>query len=126
MCIPSVVVRQRPAKSISPSIVRKRLSKHVPATTNTRNNKRIVGCVCLWICLRVCIPLSFVGNNSVETFPRQQRNFGGVVFQSVHVVSKECRRLVLPKISSSLIYRSGHMYNGNLFITRSTRNSSFL
>jgi hypothetical protein len=74
---------------------------NVPTATNTRNNSRIVGRVIfyavrvipkgsLWVCL--CIPPSLLGNNSVNTFPRQWR-IGGVVFYAVRVVSKESRRL---------------------------------
>jgi hypothetical protein len=39
-----------------------------------------------------CIPLSFLDNGSVNTFPRQRRIVGGVVFCAVHVVSKESRQ----------------------------------
>jgi hypothetical protein len=74
MCIPPIVERQR-------------LGKHVPAAKNIRNNGRNVGRVCLWVCL--CIPLSLLGNNSVKTFPRQRRIVRGVVFYTIHVVSKE-------------------------------------
>jgi hypothetical protein len=42
---------------------RQRLGKHVPGEMNTRNNRRIVGRVCLWVYL--CILLSLLGNNSV-------------------------------------------------------------
>jgi hypothetical protein len=48
---------------------------------------------------RVCISLSFLGNSSVKTFPRQRRIFGSVVFYAVSVASKESRRLVLPGTS---------------------------
>jgi hypothetical protein len=85
MCIPPVVARQR-------------LGKHVPAATNTRNNRRIVERMRVWICL--CIPLLFLGNNSAKTFRRQQRIVGGVVFYVVHVVSKENRRLVPLHVST--------------------------
>jgi hypothetical protein len=40
-------------------------------------------------------PLSLLGNYWVNTFPRQRRIFGGVVFYEIHVVSKESRRLIL-------------------------------
>jgi hypothetical protein len=84
-----------------PVVSRQRLCKHVPAATNTRNNRRIVGPVVfgvvlvaskesLWACL--CIPLSLLGNGSVNTFPRQRRIVEGVVFYAVRVVSKERRR----------------------------------
>jgi hypothetical protein len=81
MCIPPVVASQQ-------------LCKHVPAARNTRNNRRIVGPVCLWVCL--CIPLS-LGKSAVKTFLRQRRIFGGIVFYALRVVSKESRRLVLPR-----------------------------
>jgi hypothetical protein len=65
-------------------VARQRLCQHEPEAMNTCNNKRIVGSVCLWVCL--CIPLSLLGNNSVKTLPRQRRIFGGVVFYTVRVV----------------------------------------
>jgi hypothetical protein len=43
----------------------------------------------LWVCL--CIPLSLLGNGSVNTFPRQRKIVGRVVFYTVRVVSKESR-----------------------------------
>jgi hypothetical protein len=75
---------------------------------NTLNNRRIVGCVILyavrvlskkslWMCL--CIPLSLLGNNSVNTLPRQRRIFGGVVFYAFRVVSNGRRGLILPRTS---------------------------
>jgi hypothetical protein len=54
---------------------RQRLGKQVPATKNTRNNRRIVGLVCL------CISLSLLGINSVKAFPLQRRIFGGFVLR---------------------------------------------
>jgi hypothetical protein len=39
---PPIVARQR-IRKMCPSRARQRLDKHVPATTNTRNNRRIVG-----------------------------------------------------------------------------------
>jgi hypothetical protein len=51
-------------------------------------------------------PLLMLGNGSVNTFPRQRRINGGVVFYAVGVVSKESRRLV-PIRTSCLLYRSG-------------------
>jgi hypothetical protein len=69
---------------------RQRLDKHVPPTTNARNNGRICGLVfntvrvvskeSLWVCV------SLLDNGLVYTFPRQR----GIV-----TVSKESRRLVL-------------------------------
>jgi hypothetical protein len=56
---------------------------------------RIVGCVCLWVCL--CILLSLLGNSSVKTFPRQRRIVVGVVFYAIRVVLKDSVRSVLPR-----------------------------
>jgi hypothetical protein len=50
---------------IPPTVATQKLSKHLRAATNTRNGGRTVGRVCLYI------SLSFLGNNSVKTFPRQ-------------------------------------------------------
>jgi hypothetical protein len=97
MCIPPIVARQR-------------ISKHIPATMNTRNNRRIIGRVVfytvrvvskesLWTCL--CIPLSLLGNGSTNIFPRQRRIVGGVVLYAMQVISKESRRLVLTSTSCS-------------------------
>jgi hypothetical protein len=55
--------------------------------------------------LCLCIPLSLLGNNSVKTFPRQQRIVGGIVFYAVRFVTKERRRAVLPRISFFLKMR---------------------
>jgi hypothetical protein len=78
-------------------VTRQRLSNHVPVAMNTRNNRRIVGRVCLWVCMY--IPLSLLGNNSVKTFSWQWRFVGDVVFCTVRVVSMESRWLVLPRNS---------------------------
>jgi hypothetical protein len=83
-------------KCIPPFTARQRLGKHVPEAKNTRNNRRITGHMCLWVCLY--IPLSLLGNNSVKTFPLQWKIVGGVVFYAVHVVSKESRRLFFPEL----------------------------
>jgi hypothetical protein len=42
--------------------------------------------------VRLCIPLSLLGNGSVNTFPRQRR-IVDVVLYAVHVASKESRRI---------------------------------
>jgi hypothetical protein len=93
---------------VYPSIVaRQRLGRHVPAATNTHNNRiiartvvfytvRVVSKESLWVCL--CIPLSLLDNGSINTFPRQRKIVGGVIFYAVRVVSKESRRLVLTKV----------------------------
>jgi hypothetical protein len=98
-------------KFIHPFGARQRLGKHVPAATNTCNNRKIVGRVCLWVYL--CIPLRLLGNNSVKKFPRQRRIVRrqrrivwGVVFCTVRVVSKESRQLVLPRTYYLCIYNS--------------------
>jgi hypothetical protein len=49
----------------------------------------------------MCISLSLLRNSSVKTSPRQRRIVGGVVFYAIRVVSKESRRLVLPRTSTS-------------------------
>jgi hypothetical protein len=86
-------------------VARQQLPVHVSAATNIRKNRGIVGRVVfyavrvvskksLWVC--VCIPLSLLGNGSVNTFPRQREIAGDVVFYAVRVVSKESGRLILP------------------------------
>jgi hypothetical protein len=63
--------------------------------------------------VRLCIPLSLLGNNSVKTFLRQRKIVGGVVFNAVHVVSKESMRVVLPRTScfiSSSAELSNYLY----------------
>jgi hypothetical protein len=87
-------------KCTPPFVVKQRLCKHVPVAKNTRNSGRIVGRVCLWVCL--CIPLPLLGNNSVNTFPRQRKIVGGVVSYAVHVVCEKSRRLVIPRTSCYL------------------------
>jgi hypothetical protein len=73
----------------------------VPAATNTSNNRRIVGRMCLWVCL--CVPLSMLGSNTVKTFSRQRIIVGGVVFYAVGVLSKESRRLMFPITSCFMV-----------------------
>jgi hypothetical protein len=48
----------------------------------------------------LCIPFWLPGDGSVNTFPRQRIIVGGVVFYVVRVVSRESRRLVLPRTFS--------------------------
>jgi hypothetical protein len=83
-CIPPIVARQRPGKD-------------APAATNIRINtrRRIVRRVSS----DLCIPPPLLGNNSVKKFPRQLRIVGNVVFYATRVVSKEIRRIVLPRTS---------------------------
>jgi hypothetical protein len=80
-----------------PIIPRHRLGKHVPTATNTHN--RIVGRVVFCAFRVIWKSLSLLGSGSVNTFPRQGKIVRGVVFYVVRVVSKESRRLVLPRIS---------------------------
>jgi hypothetical protein len=97
LCILHIVARQRLGKCIPLFGTTQRIGRHVSESTNARNNWRIVGRVCLWVC--VCIHLPLLDNNSVKTFPPHRRAVGGVVFYAVRVLSKESRRLVLPRTS---------------------------
>jgi hypothetical protein len=65
------------------------------------------------------ILLSLLGKGSVNTFPRQRIIDGGVIFCAV-VVSKESRRLVLPRTSCTKICHSIHGERGadDLYQTR--------
>jgi hypothetical protein len=57
----------------------------------------------------VCVsPYRFLGNGSVNTFPWQQRNHGGVVFCAIRVVSKKNRRLVLRRTSYHYLAKIYH------------------
>jgi hypothetical protein len=94
---------------VSPTTVaRQWLSKHIPALSNTHNNRKIVECiifytVCvisiqtLWVSL--CMPLLLLGKSSGNMFPQQWRTVGGIIFSVVHVISKESKQLVLPRTS---------------------------
>jgi hypothetical protein len=64
---------------------------------------------------RVCwsLPVSFLGNNSVKTLPSQRRIVRSVVFSTVRVVSKEIRRLVLPR-TSCIINFAQFLYGSDL------------
>jgi hypothetical protein len=86
-------------KFIPPFGSTQRLGKHVLAATDTCKNRKMFGLVCLCVCL--CIPLSLLGHILVKILPRQGRFVGGVVFYVVRVISKESRRLVVPRISCS-------------------------
>jgi hypothetical protein len=88
-------------KCIPPFIARQRLGRHVPAAANTRNSRRIVGRVYLWVCLCIALSLLF---NSVKTFPWEGRIVGGVVFYAVRVVTKEGRRLIVPRTSCLMLW----------------------
>jgi hypothetical protein len=57
-------------KYTPPLIARQRLGKHVPAAVNTRNSRRIVGHVCLWVC--PCISISLLGYNPPVAFYPQE------------------------------------------------------
>jgi hypothetical protein len=58
--------------------------------------------ISLVLCVCISIPLSLLGNDYVKTLLRQQihnnrRIFGHLMLYVVHVVSKDSRRLVLPR-----------------------------
>jgi hypothetical protein len=65
------------------------------------------------MCLSVPLPLWLVGNDSVKRYRdnentgNRRRNVGSVFFYGVRVVSKECRRLVLPRTSCFEIWNVG-------------------
>jgi hypothetical protein len=59
--------------------------------------------VCVCVCVCVCVSLSLL-DNPVKMFPRQGKSVGSVVFYVVPVVSKENRRLVLPRTTTSLMH----------------------
>jgi hypothetical protein len=98
--VPLSLLGKGSARCILHFIARQRLGKHVPAAANTRNKEELFD-ACL---LSLCIPLSFLGNNSVKTFPRQRRIVGGVVFYAVRLASKESMRVVLPRTSCFLYF----------------------
>jgi hypothetical protein len=83
-------------------VASQRLGEHIPPAKNTCKNWRTVGRVAVWSLSyqrKVCgsvYPPSFLGNGSVNTFPRQRRIVGDVVFYAVRFVSKKSGRLVLP------------------------------
>jgi hypothetical protein len=99
LCIPPIIVRQMLDKM---SLLGNGPANMFPPQNNARNNKIIVGRVCLWVCL--LIPLSLLRNGSVKTFPRQGRIVGGVVFYEVCIVSKESGRLGLPERSVCITF----------------------
>jgi hypothetical protein len=51
MCIPPIVARQTLNKMYLSFIARQRLGEHIAATNNTHNNIRIVGRMCLLVCV---------------------------------------------------------------------------
>jgi hypothetical protein len=77
MCITLSLLGKGSVKCIPPFIAGQQLGKYVPAAVNTLNSRRIVEHVCLWVCQ--CIPLSLLGNNLVNMFPRKRRIIRGVV-----------------------------------------------
>jgi hypothetical protein len=84
---------KRSVNFIPPSTDRQRLGTQVSAAKNACNNRSIVGRVS--VCL--CIPSLFPGNDSVKFFAQKQRIVASFVSYAVHVVSKESRRVVLPR-----------------------------
>jgi hypothetical protein len=97
---------------ISPHIITKqRLDRHVPAPTNTSNDRRSFGHVVfsavrivskesLWVCLSSVVARELLG----KTFSQQRRIVGGIVFYTVFALSKEIRRLILPRTSCYYLY----------------------
>jgi hypothetical protein len=80
-------VRQKYLLSVCvPIVARQQQCNNVPAATNTRNKRKMVG----YMCLDLCILLSLLGNSSVS---KQRRIVGCVFFYAVHVVSYESRRI---------------------------------
>jgi hypothetical protein len=79
--------------------------KNVTAATNTYAIEELLDASYKWrACGSVVHPPSLLGNGSVNMFPRQQGITGGVIFYAVRVVSKESRRLVLPRTSCKPIF----------------------
>jgi hypothetical protein len=85
----------------------KRLGKNITAATDTLATiEELLGALfsmwsvskeSLWVCQ--CILLSLLANSSVNTFLRQRGFIGGLLFVYAILVSKESRRLILPRIS---------------------------
>jgi hypothetical protein len=67
---PSYLCEAKALQCIPFFTVRQRLGKQISTTMNTRNNWRIVGRLCLWICLG--IPLALLGNGSIIILPRKR------------------------------------------------------
>jgi hypothetical protein len=80
-------------KCMPPFVAKQRLCEYVLTATNTPNNRRVVGRVCL------CNPIPFLSNNLVETIPLQRTIVEGVVFNAIHLVSNKSRGLVFPRTS---------------------------
>jgi hypothetical protein len=96
MCIPPIVARQR-------------LGIHVPAATNARNKEEFLDA--LFSVGSVSYQSKPVGLSVYPVVARQwlgkhvpaATKIGGVVLYAVRVVSKESRRLVLPRTSINCI-----------------------
>jgi hypothetical protein len=78
-------------------VARHSLDKHVPAATNTHDNKIVER-----VFVGLCIPLSLLANGLGKQSLWQLRIVGGVVFYVVRVVTKESIRLVLSRTSCSI------------------------
>jgi hypothetical protein len=89
-------------------VVSPRLNRHILMAKNTCNNRKIVESVVfhtdrviskenLWAYL--CIPVSPLGNDSVNIFPRERRIVGGVDSYSVPGILKKIRRPFLTRTS---------------------------
>jgi hypothetical protein len=92
MCTSPLVARQMLGNIISLlSLLGNGLVNTFPQQWMHAKIELLDACICGSVCVT---PLSLHGTNSVKTFPRQRRIFGGLVFRMFHVVSKESRQLV--------------------------------
>jgi hypothetical protein len=83
-------------------VARQWLDRHVPMATNRCRNRRKVGVIfymvhviskdSLCVCLR--IPLSLLGNGSVNTLPQQQIIAESVIFYAIHIALNKSRQLI--------------------------------
>jgi hypothetical protein len=87
-------------------VVRRQRGKNITAARNTHTTiaELLDASFSIWsvsyqrrVCGCVCVSLSFLGNGSLNTFPRQRIIVRGLVFYALYVVSKESRRFVLPR-----------------------------
>jgi hypothetical protein len=101
VCVPPIIVKQRLGENVTArSNTHAAIEELFGATFSIRLDSYQRNFVDL------CIPLSLLGNGSVNTFPRQRRIVRGSVFYVVRVVSNESNRLVLPRSSSPMWYLS--------------------
>jgi hypothetical protein len=86
------------------------LGKHVPVAMRKRNNRRIVGCV------SVSVPPIVAGQQLIQLFLRQREIAGDVIFYAVCVISKESRRLVLPRTSYIIVLHEFFLRNVQVYV----------